>query len=49
MNMLFIWKDGRFYGSNINMEEIYNDYLKEKRLLSLSDKQHILWKHYTSL
>ena len=27
---------------------MYNNKLKKKKL-SLSDKQHILWKHYTSL
>ena len=48
--MMFICKDGRFYGSNVNvLAEMYNDKLKEKRLLPFSDKQNILWKHYASL
>ena len=48
--MMFICKDGRFNGSNVNvLAEMYNDKLKEKRLLPFSDKQNILWKHYASL
>ena len=47
--MIFIWKDKKFYGSNADgLAEMYNDKLKGKKL-SLSDKHHILWKHYTSL
>ena len=49
MNMIFIWKDKKFYGSNADgLAEMYNDKLKGKKL-SLSDKHHILWQHYTSL
>ena len=48
--MMFIRKDGRFYGSKVNvLTEMYNDKLKEKRLLPFNDKQHILQKHYTFL
>ena len=48
MNM-FIWKDKKFYGSNVDgLAEMYNDELKGKKLC-LSDKQDILWKHHTSL
>ena len=48
MNM-FIWKDKKFYGSNVDdLAEMYNDKLKEKKI-SLSNKQHMLRKHYTSL
>ena len=49
MNMIFTWKDQKFYGNNVDgLAEMYNDKLKEKTL-SLSHKQQILWKHYTSL
>ena len=41
--MMFIRKDGRFYGSKVNvLTEMYDDKLKEKRLLPFNDKQHIL-------
>ena len=43
LKLIFIWKDGRFYGSNIDrLAEMHNDKLKEKRLVSLSNKQQIL-------
>ena len=49
MNMMFIWKDQKFHVSNVDgLAEMHNDKLKGKKL-SLRDKQHILWKHYTSL
>ena len=49
MNMVLIWKDKKLYGSNVDrLAEMYNDRLKKKKI-SLSDKKHILWKHYTSL
>ena len=40
MNTIFIWKDQKLYGNNGKIME---------KTLSLSDRQHILWKHYTSL
>ena len=40
MNTIFIWKDQKLYGNNGKIKE---------KTLSLSDRQHILWKHYTSL
>ena len=45
MNMMFTWKNQRFYGSNVDdLAEIYNDKLKEKKekKLSLSNKEYIL-------
>ena len=49
-NMMFIWRDGQFYGSNVDgLAEIYNDSLKGKKLLSPDEKYNILWKHYNSL
>ena len=33
LNMMFIWKDGQFNGSNVDgLAEIYNDSLKTKKL-----------------
>ena len=40
MNRIFIWKDQKFYSNNGKVKE---------KTLSFSDRQHILWKHYTSL
>ena len=49
MNMMFIWKDQKLHVSNVDgLAEMHNDKLKGKKL-SLRDKQHILWEHYTSL
>ena len=46
MTVMFIWK----YGNNVDdLAEMYNDKLKKKRSLRLSDKQYILSEHYTSL
>ena len=43
---MFIWKDGQFYGSNVDaLAEIYNDSLKTKKQLSPDAKYNILWKH----
>lgn len=46
MNMIFTWRDGKCYGGNVDgLVEMYKDILKKKRVLPLSDKQNILWKH----
>ena len=35
MNMMFIWRDGKYYGSNVdNLLKTYNDVLKKKRTCS---------------
>ena len=37
MNMMFIWKDQKFYRSNANgLAEMYNDILKEKKYYPLA-------------
>ena len=37
MNMMFTWKDKKFYGSNANgVAEMYNDILKEKKYYPLA-------------
>ena len=49
MNMIFILKDGIFYGSPTGFIEKYNEVLKKKTVLSLSEKSNILSEYYNTL
>ena len=46
---IFIYNDGQFYGSPTGYMEKYNEALKEKPVLSLTEKQNIIGKYYNTL
>ena len=49
MNMIFIYKDGKFCRTPTGYIKKYNETLKEKPLLSLRGKQDIIGKYYNIL
>ena len=49
MNMTFTWKDRQFYVSPTGFIEQYNEALKKKPVLNLSEKTNILSEYYNTL
>ena len=46
--MIFIWKDGQFYGSKVGFIETYNEAIKKRRL-KINQKFRILANYYRTL
>ena len=46
--MIFIWKDGQFYGSKVGFIETYNEAIKKIRL-KINQKFRILANYYRTL
>ena len=47
--MVFIWRDGQFYGSKVGFVEKYNEALKKRPILSTKENINILSEYYNTL